>query len=210
MLTTNIDINDRLINGQMGTIKKIAINENTNKPSVLYIKFDDAQAGIKSMEKCTDAYARENGAVPIQPVLARIKVRPGKPSSPEIRRLQFPITLAWACTVHKVQGLTVNEVVVSFELKRQNHFNYGQIYVALSKARSLQGLHETGKIENKHVRANPKVYAEYQRLRQQADKFSTIPIVHDVQTLKVCLLNIRSLQKHSIDIKYDLNLTKGI
>ena len=208
MLTTNIDINDRLINGQMGTIKKIAINENTNKPSVLYIKFDDAQAGIKSMEKCTDAYARQNGAVPIQPVLARIKVRPGKPSSPEIQRLQFPITLAWTCTVHKVQGLTVNEIVVSFELNRQNHFNYVQIYVALSRARSLQGLHVTGKIENKHVKANPKVHAEYQRLRQQADKFSTIPILHDVQTLKVCLLNIRSLQKHSIDIKYDLNLTK--
>ena len=36
---------------------------------------------------------------------ARIKLRPGKSSSPEIQRLQFPITLAWACTVHKVQGV---------------------------------------------------------------------------------------------------------
>ena len=83
-----------------------------------------------AISKCTDRYARENTAVPIQPVLARIKVRPGKPSSPEVQRLQFPITLAWACTVHKVQGLTLNEVVVNFALRKQKSFNSGQIYVA--------------------------------------------------------------------------------
>ena len=116
MLTTNIDINDRLINGQMGTIKKISINHTTQKPAVIYINFDNSQAGIKAVEKCKDKYARENGAVLIQPILARIKVRPGKPSSPEIQILQFPITLAWECTVHKVQGLTLNETVVSFNL----------------------------------------------------------------------------------------------
>ena len=137
MLTTNIDINDRLINGQMGTITKIVINHNT-KPSVIYIKLDDSQAGIKAKEKCTERYVRD-GAVPIQPVLARITVRPGKPSSPEIQRLQFPLTLAWACTVHKVQGLTLSDVVISFDLNREKHFNCGQIYVALSRATSLQG-----------------------------------------------------------------------
>lgn len=170
MLITNIDINDRLINGQMGTITKIVINHNT-KLSVIYIKFDDSQAGIKAKEKCTERYARD-GAVPIQPVLARIKVRPGKPSSPEIQRLQFPLTLAWACTVHKVQGLTLSDVVVSFDLNRQKHFNCGQIYVALSRATSLQGLHVVGQIESKHVGANPKVHAEYQ----------TIPIVPTLLT----------------------------
>lgn len=46
MLISNIDINDRLINGQVGTIMKIAINHSVKKPSVLYIKFDNTQAGI--------------------------------------------------------------------------------------------------------------------------------------------------------------------
>ena len=41
MLTTNIDIADRLINGQMGTVIKIALNEKTQKPNIVYIKFDD-------------------------------------------------------------------------------------------------------------------------------------------------------------------------
>ena len=33
MLTVNVDVNDRLINGQMGTIARIVINQNTNKAS---------------------------------------------------------------------------------------------------------------------------------------------------------------------------------
>ena len=72
MLTVNVDINDRLINGQMGTITRIVINQNTNKPSVIFIKFHDCQAGVYAISKCMGGYARENNAVPIQPVLARI------------------------------------------------------------------------------------------------------------------------------------------
>ena len=74
MLSVNVDINDRLINGQMGTIARIVINQNTSTQSVIFIKFDDCQAGVYAVSKCTDGYARENNAVPIQPVLARIKV----------------------------------------------------------------------------------------------------------------------------------------
>ena len=139
------------------------------------------------------------------------KVGPRKPSSPEIQRLQFLIPLAWACTLHKVQGLTLNEIVVSFDLNRQNHFNYGQIYVAFSRATSLQGLHVIGQIENKNVRAIPKVEAEYHRMRQQENAYfnlhSSTSDTH-LQNLKVCLLNVRSVTKHSIDIKHDASLTK--
>ena len=57
------------------------------------------------INKCTDQFAKDNNVVPIGPILAKIKIRPGKPSSPEIQRVQFPITLTFAVTVHKVQGL---------------------------------------------------------------------------------------------------------
>ena len=87
----------------------------------------------------------------------------------------------------------------------EKNFNYGQIYVALSRVRFLQG-----QLENKHVRANPKVHAEYHRLRQQADTDCSFSPVNDDKNFKIslCLLNIRSLQKHSIDIKHDANLNK--
>ena len=74
MLSVNVDITDRLINGQMGTIARIVINQNTSTQSELFIKFDDCQVGVYAVLKCTDRYAREKNAVPIQPVLARIKV----------------------------------------------------------------------------------------------------------------------------------------
>ena len=45
--------------------------------------------------------------------------------------------LAWACTIHKVQGLTMGKVALSTELRRQKMFGYGQIYVALSRVSRL-------------------------------------------------------------------------
>ena len=111
MLTSNISIGDRLINGQMGTVFKIDVNQNTQIPTVLYIKFDDQNAGKDLINTCGKPFARENKVVPIEPVLAKIKIRPGKASSPEIQRVQFPVTLAWACTIHKVQGLTLDKCI---------------------------------------------------------------------------------------------------
>ena len=92
-------------------------------------------------------------------------MRPGKPSLPEIQQMQFPITLAWACTVYKVQGLTLDKIVISFELVKQRFFNYGQVYVAISRSITLKGIYILGQIEHRHLWTNPKVHEEYRRLR---------------------------------------------
>ena len=207
MLTTNVDISDRLINGQLGTVIKIVLDDITNKPSTIFVKFDDSNAGASAVRNSSSTFARDNNVVPIQPVLTRIKVRPGKPSSPEIQRLQFPLILAWPCTVHKVQGLTLDNIVVSFDLKRQKCFNFGQIYVALSRATSLNSLHILGTLESKHIRANPKVQQEYNRLREISSLHETTDTCHD-NSLSICVLNIRSLKKHSCDLSYDPVLSK--
>ena len=46
MLTMNVDLQDRLIDGQSGTVKHIEINDQHNISKV-YIKFDDNKAGLK-------------------------------------------------------------------------------------------------------------------------------------------------------------------
>ena len=138
MLTTNLDVDDHLINGQMGQVEKICLNEVSHKPEVIYIIFDNINAGKSRIAKSTDLFAKDNNAVPTVPVLTKIKVKENRPSSPEIERTQFPITLACACTVHKAQGFTLDNIVFSFELFMQKSFNYGQVYVAVSRVKSLK------------------------------------------------------------------------
>lgn len=68
---------------------------------------------------------------------------------------QYPLKLAWAVTIHKSQGLTFDEVVVD----AAKSFTYGQVYVALSRCTSMEGLHLISKIPSQKIKADPFVTA---------------------------------------------------
>jgi DNA replication protein DnaC len=61
--------------------------------------------------------------------------------------VQFPLRLAWGITIHKSQGLTFNKLIVD----AQKAFANGQVYVALSRVRSLKGLILTSPISQKYL-----------------------------------------------------------
>jgi ATP-dependent DNA helicase PIF1 len=72
-------------------------------------------------------------------------------------RTQIPLRLAWACTTHKAQGCSLDSALVDIG---SGNFEFGQAYVALSRARSLEALyvHDFDPIAFK---AHPKVKAFY-------------------------------------------------
>ena len=112
--------------------------------------------------------------------------------------------LAWACTVHKVQGLSLDKAVISFKLLKQRCFNNGQMYVALSRVTSLRGLFLTGEYKLSAIKSDPRASNEYERTRREC----VVEPLHNADaspcaTLTVTLLNTRSLPRHAIDISHD-------
>ena len=78
--------------------------------------------------------------------------------------------------------------------------------MALSRVKTLEQLFLTGEFNAKHIRADPRVHEEYERLRSP----SLRPVLEDVlhttgndNSIIITLLSICSLKKHSIDIKFD-------
>ncbi|XP_028760248.1 ATP-dependent DNA helicase PIF1 [Neltuma alba] len=82
-------------------------------------------------------------------------------------RKQIPLILAWALSIHKCQGMTLDRVHTNLS----KAFGCGMVYVALSRVRSLKGLHLSGFTRSK-IQADPKVsqfYKSFALLRFNED-----------------------------------------
>jgi ATP-dependent exoDNAse (exonuclease V) alpha subunit len=77
---------------------------------------------------------------------------------------QIPLRLAWAITVHKSQGMTLDAV----EMDLSKSFEYGMGYVALSRVRTLSGIKLLG-INDRALQVNPKIY-ELDKLLAEASR----------------------------------------
>lgn len=95
---------------------------------------------------------REGGAV-----ASDVCPRHAPASSPS----QVPLKLAYALSIHKAQGMSIDLLDVSLA----SVFEYGQVYVALSRATSLARCRISG-FNARNVKAHPRVLAFYQKLRR--------------------------------------------
>jgi len=87
---------------------------------------------------------------------------------PTIAIGQIPLCLAWALTIHKIQGATLEMAEMDIG---QSIFEYGQTYVALSRIKSLDGLY-LSEFHPFKIKANPKVKQYYEYLSNIQDKIN--------------------------------------
>ncbi len=129
MLTVNLQTEIGLVNGSMGTVQDIIFQEDQGPPSLpiaVLISFDNYNGPtIPNLEG--------KSVVPIAPIRRTWIGKSGAICS----RLQLPVRLAWAITVHKSQGLTLKKAIIDLGDKE---FTAGLTFVAVSRVRALEDL----------------------------------------------------------------------
>lgn len=133
MLLKNINLSNGLVNGARGVISKYT-------DGFPVVKFKNNVEYIAKPEKWT------------------IKT----PGGGVLQRKQVPLKLAWAFSIHKSQGLTLD----CLEMSLSKVFEAGQAYVALSRAQSLDSLRILD-FDAKQVFADPLVLQFYRNFRRQ-------------------------------------------
>ncbi len=97
--------------------------------------------------------------------------------------VQVPLRLAWAITVHKSQGMSLDSAVMDLS----GAFEYGQGYVALSRVRSLSGLYLLG-LNARALEVHPAALEQDAEFREQSSSagevFSSMPRreLHEMQS----------------------------
>lgn len=107
--------------------------------------------------------------------------------------IQYPLTLAWAITIHKSQGKTFKKVI--FDIGN-GAFMPGQVYVALSRCTSLEGLILKKPLHSRHIWSDEEVVKFESSLKR-----INLPMhlsVEEVTELLKCSLH----EKRSIEIVY--------
>ncbi len=116
-------------------------------------------------------FNREDGFPIIETSDGReIKITPGIWAVEEDGKIkaevtQVPLRLAWAITVHKSQGMSLDAA----EIDLRNAFTFGQGYVALSRVRSLQGMKVLG-LNSNALTVDPKIVLRDERFREESDE----------------------------------------
>lgn len=135
VIFTQNDPEGRWVNGSLGTV--LALDDDTVQ--VLLDAGDEVDVGRATWPQARWTWnAKEN----------RMEVKE------EFKYVQFPLAPAWALTIHKAQGMTLDSVEIDLG---RGAFAPGQTYVALSRARSMETLRLTRPISARDVQVDPAI-----------------------------------------------------
>ena len=132
-----------------------------NIPKYVLVKFDEDRVG----RNCRRAF---RGTLPNRewtPMSSvEIHKRLGRYSKITAKRVQFPIKLTWALTIHKEQGKTEDGLVLSCA----GTFRSGQFYTGINRPKRLHGLFILGKMDPRKINVNVKSQTEIKRMKKDA------------------------------------------
>lgn len=214
MITTNVDVEDGIVNGAIGELKYVEYTENDPQQPIikLWIKFENESIGKTLRVKSRPAVYSRPGILqpdwtPISKRSASIKLS----SNIKCKRIQFPVVSACALTVHKSQGGTFSEIVYEYDKGQEQQL----VYVGLSRVTSIEGLFLTNssnafKFHHAKGTSSPRIQelrTELQRLSNH--RLRTIgedvmeAITSNRSACKLMSINVQSLNAHSSDIATD-------
>lgn len=97
------------------------------------------------------------------------------------RFIQYPLKLAWAITIHKSQGMTFDNMIIDIG---RGTFSHGQLYVALSRCTSLNGIILKRPLEKRHILMDRRVVEfltkyQYKLAQQKNPRDKKIAIIEE-------------------------------
>lgn len=110
-----------IINGSVGIVKEIVFRENNDIAVCPVVTFEN---GVE-LTILREVWALERYDDATEKLVTEASIE------------QIPLIFSWAITIHKSQGMTLNKIRCDLS----KVFTYGQIYVALSRVKSLEGLY---------------------------------------------------------------------
>ena len=134
MLLTN-DPRGRWVNGSVGTVEGLYEEKDSLTPTI-------------------DIKLSTGGTIQVNPFTWELFQHTFNSSSNQVESkvtgtyTQYPLRLAWAVTIHKSQGKTFDRVIIDLG---RGTFSPGQLYVALSRCRTLDGLTLRQPIQARHI-----------------------------------------------------------
>lgn len=131
MMIQNVDIKDGLTNGASCQLMHVELSN--NKPILLWVLFSDQEdIGSDARKEYRHLYKSNINRTwtPVHFLTRQFQV--GKYKTVHVMRKQFPLKPAAASTVHKCQGISLSNAVISFKGRIQSHM----VYVAFSRVTS--------------------------------------------------------------------------